>query len=296
MPTTVSYDGVRIFYQSYGTNNANESHLPVLFMTHGFGSGSKLWDAQVPVLLRHGYRVITWDMRGHANSECPSANSEQAPNTYSKWSQIHDMKAVLAACDVLPLHATTGKQPFFMIAHSMGGMDQLLFTMKWPKAASGLLLYGTGPGFKGDRGRLGWNKQAAKIAHSYGTKGLDALIGSDRTKGHTSSAGLIAACLGNYTQREDDPLALEFAAMGGQLALARNLNTIEQPTAVMIGQYDKTFGRASDMMAKDMPNATLYKVMNGGHMACEKTPKEFNQLMFVALAELQKSLSISARL
>ena len=286
MPFTHSYDGVQLYYADYGPRN---SLLPVLFLSHGFGSSSKLWDAQLPELVKAGYRCILWDMRGHAQSDAPPANSTTSPNTYSKWSQIHDMKAVLAACRVLPLHARTNVGvPFIMMAHSMGGMDQLLFAMKWPNAASGMVLYGTGPGFKSDKGRVGWNKQASKIATTYATKGLEALVGSDKTKGHRSVEGLIAACLGNYTQREDDPLALEFASSGGPLALARNLKSIRQPTAVLIGQYDKVFGRASDMMAKTLPRATLYTVNGGGHMACEKTPKEFNDVLLRALVELRQ--------
>jgi pimeloyl-ACP methyl ester carboxylesterase len=203
------------------------------------------------------------------------------------------MKAVLAACDVLPLHATVNVGvPFIMVGHSMGGMDQLLFTLKWPKAPSGLLLYGTGPGFKSDRGRLGWNKQARKIAASFAAKGLGALIGSDQTKGHTSWEGLRSACLGNYAQRDDDPLAVEFRDLGGPLALARNLHVIDQPTAILIGQYDKTFGRASEMMSQQIPHAVLYQVNGGGHMACEKASKEFNRVMFLALAELQQAIPL----
>ena len=266
-------------------------------MSHGFGSSSLLWSAQIPPLVKAGYRCVVWDMRGHAKSDSPPANSPSSPNTYSKWSQIHDMKAVLAACQILPLHARTNVGiPFVMFAHSMGGMDQLLFTMKWPKAASGLMLYGTGPGFKSDKGRLGWNKQASKIAKAYATNGLEALVGSDTSKGHTSAEGLRAACVGNYTQREEDPLAVEFEKLGGQLALARNLKLIEQPTAVIIGQYDKTFGRASEMMSKNMTHASLYTVNGGGHMACEKTPKEFNQVMFKALAQLQLSIPLGSDL
>ena len=137
---------------------------------------------------------------------------------------------------------------------------------------------------------------ASKIAKSYETKGLDALVGSDKTKGHRSSEGLRGACLGSYTQREEDPLALEFAELGGQLALARNLKMIEQPTAVMIGQYDKTFAKASEMMSKTMKNVTLYQCPNAGHMACEKNPKEFNDLMLKALAEIQTSIPMPSRM
>ena len=77
--------------------------------------------------------------------------------------------------------------------------------------------------------------------------------------------------------------------MGGQLALARNLKKITQPCAIVIGQHDKAFGRASAMMAKELPDARLYHVPNAGHMACEKNAPEFNARLVEALAALQQA-------
>jgi pimeloyl-ACP methyl ester carboxylesterase len=291
MPFCTSYDGVRLFYTDTGAAAAAAAAphppRPVLFLTHGFASSHRLWDAQLPRLASAGYRCVRWDMRGHGQSGKPPANDDaRHPHRYSKWSQVHDMRAVLAACGLL------GGPAVILVAHSMGGMDSLLFTLKCNLSRerqvagaaaqdksqtfspAGLVLYGTGPGFRSDKGRLGWNRTASKIAAKYEAKGLEALA---------------AACRGNYTQREDDPLAVEFEDLGGQLALARNLKKITQPCAIVIGQHDKAFGRASAMMAKELPDARLYHVPNAGHMACEKNAPEFNARLVEALAALQQA-------
>ena len=161
-----------------------------------------------------------------------------------------------------------------LAGHSMGGMDTMLFACHFPGVADALVLYGTGPGFRSDKGRLKWNATAEKIAAKYDRQGLDALVGSDRTKGHTSAAGLAAACRGNFAQRDDDPYAM---ARGGPNFLAREgLAQIAQPTVILIGQYDKGFGRASDMMTKALPEARLARIPGAGHMMCEKNSDAFN--------------------
>eukprot|EP00946_MAST-07B_sp_MAST-7B-sp1_P000176 g176.t1 len=276
-----SYDGTRLAYSSHGP--ASGAAVTVLF-THGFGSGATLWDAQVPALVRRGYRCITWDMRGHAASESPAANCAGSPQRYSKWSQVMDMKAVLAAAGVVPLHAKrhVGDTVLVLAGHSMGGMDTMLFACHFPDIPDALVLYGTGPGFRSDRGRQGWNKTAERIASKYDRLGLGALVGSDRAKGHISAAGLAAACRGNYAQREDDPYAV---AHGGPNYLAREgLAQIVQPCVILVGQKDRGFGRASDMMASVLSESRLSRIPNAGHMMCEKNADAFNASLLEGLA------------
>ena len=40
----------------------------VVVLTHGAGVDHSMFDAQIPVLMRHGYRVVVWDLRGHGQS------------------------------------------------------------------------------------------------------------------------------------------------------------------------------------------------------------------------------------
>ena len=68
--------GVKLFYTD--TGGAGD----VILFTHGFSSGSKMWDGQVADLSRD-YRCVTWDMRGHAASDSPDDAS-----LYNKQHQV----------------------------------------------------------------------------------------------------------------------------------------------------------------------------------------------------------------
>jgi non-heme chloroperoxidase len=61
MSTITTKDGLTIFYKDWG------SGAPIVF-SHGWPLSSDDWDAQVMFFLRHGYRVIAHDRRGHGRS------------------------------------------------------------------------------------------------------------------------------------------------------------------------------------------------------------------------------------
>ncbi|WP_138735845.1 alpha/beta fold hydrolase [Modestobacter excelsi] len=61
MPFVTTPDGVEIFYKDWGTGQ------PIVF-SHGWPLSSDDWDAQLMFFLRHGYRVIAHDRRGHGRS------------------------------------------------------------------------------------------------------------------------------------------------------------------------------------------------------------------------------------
>src|SRR3974390_1005399 len=54
-------DGVDIFYKDWGQGQ------PIVF-SHGWPLSADDWDAQMLFLLKHGYRVIAHDRRGHGRS------------------------------------------------------------------------------------------------------------------------------------------------------------------------------------------------------------------------------------
>jgi pimeloyl-ACP methyl ester carboxylesterase len=57
-------DGVEIYYEVHGEG-------PALLLTHGFSSTSQMWAGQVEPFSRH-FKLITWDMRGHGQSDYPA--------------------------------------------------------------------------------------------------------------------------------------------------------------------------------------------------------------------------------
>ena len=89
-------------------------------------------------------------MRGHGRSDSPAAAA-----AYSKAMQVADIAAVLDAARV---------ETAVLCGHSMGGYDAMLFLLARPERVQGLILYGTGPGFAGEKGLAAWNATADKMA------------------------------------------------------------------------------------------------------------------------------------
>ena len=61
MPTITTNDGTGIFYKDWGSGQ------PIVF-SHGWPLSADDWDAQMLFFLKHGYRVIAHDRRGHGRS------------------------------------------------------------------------------------------------------------------------------------------------------------------------------------------------------------------------------------
>ena len=61
MSTITTKDGVEIFYKDWGNGQ------PIVFH-HGWPLSSDDWDTQMLFFLRHGYRVVGIDRRGHGRS------------------------------------------------------------------------------------------------------------------------------------------------------------------------------------------------------------------------------------
>eukprot|EP00039_Didymoeca_costata_P010787 m.146100 g.146100 ORF g.146100 m.146100 type:complete len:279 (-) comp14963_c1_seq3:783-1619(-) len=258
--------GVQLFYRTYGMSNG----IP-LVLTHGMASSSLLWNNQIDTLVGlRRYHIIVWDLRGHGKSDSP-----EHKNAYSKMHMILDLKYLLE------LNGVTATRPAILCGHSMGGYDNLLFYFLFPELVLGLVLYATGPGFASDNGRLAWNEMAYKIANNYDEKGLGALVGSDRKKGHQTAIGLAHTARQAYAQQDEDALYRQLT--DGTLHAARNLDKISIPTAIIVGTRDKTFLMASKFMEKKIRNAKYLEISDSGHMMAEKSPKPFNDGLVAAL-------------
>jgi non-heme chloroperoxidase len=61
MPAIKTKDGLEIFYKDWGTGQ------PIVF-SHGWPLSADDWDTQMLFFLKHGYRVIAHDRRGHGRS------------------------------------------------------------------------------------------------------------------------------------------------------------------------------------------------------------------------------------
>merc|ERR1712046_276961 len=104
------------------------------------------------------------------------------------------------------------------------------------KRMKALVIFASGPGFAKAKAREGWNATADKLSAGYAAKGLDALVGSDKNKGHSvrgATVGLSNSAKWVFGQRDDDPL---YARMpDGASVAALHLNEFKLPTLIIIG-------------------------------------------------------------
>ena len=98
MSTITTKDGVEIFYKDWGKGQ------PIVF-SHGWPLSADDWDAQMIFFLKHGYRVIAHDRRGHGRS--------------AQVSDGHDMDHY--ADDLAALTAHLDLKNAIHVGHSTGG-------------------------------------------------------------------------------------------------------------------------------------------------------------------------------
>ena len=70
-------DGVRVFYEVYGSGEPTIFLLPTWSIVH-----SRLWKAQIPYLARH-FRIVTFDGRGNGCSDRPVGAAAYTPDEFA---------------------------------------------------------------------------------------------------------------------------------------------------------------------------------------------------------------------
>ena len=126
----------------------------------------------------------------------------------------------------------------------------------------------TGPGFKSDKARDAWNKNAHETGDRFDRDGLAPLqeASQERSKiKHRNADGLAMAARGMLAQKND--------------SIINALPNIKVPALVLVGADDTGFLAATDYMAKKIPDSQKVVIPNAGHAANMDNPKAFVSLL-----------------
>src|SRR5680860_182339 len=136
----IERDGVRVFYEVYGSGDTTILFCPTWTLVH-----SRVWKMQIPYFARH-FRVVVFDPRGNGKSDRPRGVEAYAEAEFAK--------------DALDVLDATGTEKAFVVGLSRGTQRALLLATEHPERVSGLIFIG--PFFPASRsvGGLRWRLMA----------------------------------------------------------------------------------------------------------------------------------------
>ena len=226
-----------------------------MLLGHGYSATGRMWVGQ-RAALGDRYRIISWDMRGHGQTDSPDD-----PAQYSAALTVADMRALLRH---------RGVERAVVGGLSLGGYVSLAFYRAHPEMVRALVICDSGPGYRNAEARAAWNARALERAAELEARGLEALAGRSRemreAMGHHRSAqGLAHAARGMLAQQDS--------------TVIDSLPSIRVPTLIVVGDRDQPFLAPCEYMAKKIPGARLEVVADAGHSSNLDQPAAFNRVL-----------------
>lgn len=255
-------NGTTLYYEEHGDG------IP-LVLVHEWGGDHRSWEPQVRCFARR-YRVITYSARGYPPSAVP-----QDPAAYSQSLAVDDLKGVLDHLAIPRAH---------ICGLSMGAYATLLFGLAYPERALSLTVAGGGYGSAADRERF--HRDMLANAERLEAEGM-ARVADSYAVGPTRVQFLRKDPLG--WQEFRDRLAggsgpgRALTLRGVQMSrpsffeLERDLDRLDVPMLVMVGDEDTSAVEPSLFLKRKAPQAGLLVFPNSGHTINLEEPELFNR-------------------
>lgn len=266
-------------YQKVSTNNLEVSYTdegsrmaPSIVFIHGFPLNKSMWENQTKSL-EETHRVITYDIRGHGNTNDGS-------DAYSIELFVEDL---IAFMDALDIKKTT------LCGLSMGGYIALNAIVKHPNRFSALILSDTNctadsPETITNRMRSIESLEAGTVG-KYADESLRKLFTPDSFIAHKTSVELVRDMIVATSKAS---LCKTLRALAERNETCSRLNEIKVPVLVMVGSDDPiTPPEAARFMHSKISGSTLRILKHAGHLSNLEDPNEFNDALKKFLASIK---------
>lgn len=252
-----------------------------LLLVHGWtGSKEDFGDWMEP-LAELGHHVVAPDHRGHGASHKPDSEDRYSLD--------------IMAADMFGLADQLGWDRFVLLGHSMGGMVAQKMALADAARLSGLVLMDTHHGpLDVDRAEV---ELGVETARTHGTGVIADIMAAATEPGPLDTEAYRRVCAerpGHFERGIEMTRASSsamFAAMLLEMMSAPTrlpqLESLDVPTLVMVGDQDLPFIAASEALAAAIPGARYELLADAGHSPQFEAPDAWWSVMASFLASLR---------
>lgn len=261
-------NGIMMNYELTGTGEC-------LVLVHGAGDNLGMWYGQVPVFSRE-YRVLTYDVRGHGETECP-------PSPVDMPLLAADLRELVRALDV---------DRAFVLGYSMGGRIGLQLALDEPAMMRALIMSNSGVGLGAPPPGAAERRQSLIAALQRG----DLETVSEQMTAFSFSPGLKErdpALFERYKRVKLVNDAQSFARVWGSMAQAQppDLSRLSCPVLLIAGERDAFTPLESARLTHAAIPGSRLEILPTGHAAALEAPDEFNRIVLDFLADIRRKES-----
>lgn len=247
--------------------------MPVVFI-HGFPFSRRMWEPQRQEFSKN-YRVISYDVRGHGQSEVGDGQ-------YTVELFVDDLMAVMDHLEI---------RDAVLCGLSMGGYIALRAVERHPDRFKGLVLCDTKSEADSNETKIK-RAEAMRAVKKNGVevfaKEFVKIVLTEKTL--TTRQPLVESVLDLI--RENSPLGISgtLLALAGRTDTTAALAKMSLPVLILVGEEDKlTPPAVSEKMAREIPDAKMHIIPEAAHLANLENPAMFNQRLGVFLKQLTHS-------
>jgi 3-oxoadipate enol-lactonase len=244
--------------------------LPVVFI-HGFPFSQEMWRSQVAEL-SGDYRVVTYDVRGHGESEVGDGQ-------YSIEFFVDDLLALLERLEI---------EKVVVVGLSMGGYIALRAVERNPERFRALVLCHTRSEADTDEAKLKRTASIRFVKQEGAKKFAEGFVrGVFAPQTFNSKPAIVKSILEIIERMSPLAIAGTLLALAARTDTTASLSKITVPTLILAGESDTLIPiSAGQSMHEKIPNSELLVIPKSAHLSNLENPEEFNRLLLNFLRRL----------
>jgi 3-oxoadipate enol-lactonase len=258
MPT-VQLNTIQLYYEIHGAGQ------PLVFI-HGLGSSTRDWETQVSEFSK-SYQVITFDLRGHGQSDKPAGPYDMA----------------MFSADLAGLVQTLGIGAAHVVGLSLGGAVALQFALDYPAHIKTLTIVNSAPTLGDPAHARQEVERRVSIVQQLGMRAMGEAL-SQNLFPRPEQASLREIFVERWAENDPEAYTHATRSMLGWDVTDR-LSALQCPTLVIAADQDYSPVAVKEAYVKRIPNAQLVVMADAHHAVPMEQPEQFNTVLRRFLAD-----------